>query len=143
MTRLTIIGLDHVVLRVSDLARAREFYCEVLGCTVEVYRPKMGLMQLRAGDALIDLVPVDGELGRVGGPAPEKLGRNMDHFCLRVAPFDAAGIMAHLRAHGIDPGEVKQRYGAEGTGPSIYIHDPDGNMVELKGPAISTEKPTE
>lgn len=143
MTHPAITGLDHVVLRVSDLARAQEFYCTVLGCTVEVYRPKLGLMQLRAGDALIDLVPIDGELGRAGGPAPTKQGRNMDHFCLRVAPFDAEAIMAHLRAHGIDPGEVKNRYGAEGSGPSLYIHDPDGNMVELKGPAISKERPTE
>jgi catechol 2,3-dioxygenase-like lactoylglutathione lyase family enzyme len=143
MTHPVITGLDHVVLRVRDLERAKEFYCTVLGCTVEVYRPKLGLMQLRAGDALIDLVPVDGTLGRAGGAAPAKEGRNMDHFCLRVAPFDAATISAHLRAHGIDAGEVRDRYGAEGSGPSLYLHDPDGNMVELKGPATSKEKPSE
>jgi len=143
MTHPVITGLDHVVLRVRDLDRAKEFYCTVLGCALELYRPKLGLMQLRAGDALIDLVPVDGTLGRVGGAAPARDGRNMDHFCLRVAPFDAAAIVAHLRAHGIEPGEIKDRYGAEGSGPSIYITDPDGNMVELKGPATSKEKPTE
>ena len=143
MTHPLITGLDHVVLRVRDLGRAQEFYCTVLGCTVELYRRKLGLLQLRAGDALIDLVPVDGTLGRAGGAPPAKEGRNMDHFCLRVAPFDAAAIIAYLRAHGIEPGEVKERYGAEGSGPSIYIFDPDGNMVELKGPATSREKPSE
>jgi catechol 2,3-dioxygenase-like lactoylglutathione lyase family enzyme len=65
----------------------------------------------------------------------------MDHFCLRVKPFDAAAIMAHLRDHGVDPGKVEQRYGAEGMGPSIYLRDPDGNVVELKGPATSKEPP--
>jgi len=141
MTGPNILGLDHVVLRVTDLDRARDFYCEVLGCRVEVFQKKIGLLQLRAGDALIDLVPVDGVLGREGGAPPGAEGRNMDHFCLRVKPFDAAAIMAHLRAHGVDPGKVEQRYGAEGMGPSIYLRDPDGNVVEVKGPATSKEPP--
>jgi glyoxylase I family protein len=141
MTGPTLLGLDHVVLRVTDLDRARDFYCKVLGCRVEVFQRKIGLLQLRAGDSLIDLVPVDGVLGRQGGPPPGAEGRNMDHFCLRVKPFDAAAILAHLRAHGVDPGKVEQRYGAEGMGPSIYLRDPDGNVVELKGPATSKEPP--
>jgi len=141
MSTPTILGLDHVVLRVTDLDRARNFYCDVLGCRVEVFQKKVGLLQLRAGDSLIDLVPVDGQLGRMGGAAPGSEGRNMDHFCLRVKPFDAAAIMAHLGAHGVDPGKVEQRYGAEGMGPSIYLRDPDGNVVELKGPATSKEPP--
>ncbi|HLJ20766.1 MAG TPA: VOC family protein [Stellaceae bacterium] len=141
MSPPTVLGLDHVVLRVADLDRARDFYCDVLGCRVEVFQKKIGLLQLRAGDSLIDLVPVDGQLGRVGGAAPGTQGRNMDHFCLRVKPFDAAAIMAHLGAHGVDPGNVEQRYGAEGMGPSIYLKDPDGNVVELKGPATSKEPP--
>ena len=136
-----IRGLDHLVLRVTDLERARTFYCDVLGCTVDHYRPKLGLMQIRAGAALIDLVPIDGKLGRAGGGAPSAQGRNMDHFCLQVEPFDAARIADHLRAHGIDPGPVEQRYGADGNGPSIYLRDPDGNTVELKGPPVSQEKP--
>ena len=134
-------GLDHVVLRVRNLERARAFYCDVLGCTLEHYRPKLGLMQLRAGAALIDLVPVEGTLGKLGGRAPGAEGRNMDHFCLKVDPFDGDGIRAYLAAKGIAVGEVKERYGAEGTGPSIYIHDPDGNEVELKGPARTKELP--
>jgi glyoxylase I family protein len=79
-------------------------------------------------------VPLDGKLGREGGAGPAKEGRNVDHFALRIAPFDGAALAAHLRAHGIEPGEVVQRYGAEGDGPSMYITDPDGNGVELKGP---------
>jgi catechol 2,3-dioxygenase-like lactoylglutathione lyase family enzyme len=141
MTAPNVLGLDHVVLRVTDLDRARSFYCDVLGCRVEVFQKKIGLLQLRAGDSLIDLVPVDGQLGRMGGAPPAAEGRNMDHFCLRVKPFDAAAIMRHLRAHHVDPGNVEQRYGAEGMGPSIYLRDPDGNVVELKGPATSKEPP--
>jgi glyoxylase I family protein len=129
------LGLDHVVLRVADLDRALAFYCGVLGCTVERRRDDLGLVHLRAGGSLIDLVPLDGELGRKGGAGPGREGRNVDHFALRIAPFDAAAIAAHLRAHGIEPGEVVGRFGAEGEGPSIYLADPDGNGVELKGPA--------
>jgi catechol 2,3-dioxygenase-like lactoylglutathione lyase family enzyme len=130
-----ILGLDHVVLRVVDVPRMLRFYCEVLGCRVERDRPELGLVQLRAGQSLIDLVAVDGELGRRGGAAPGSEGRNMDHLCLRIEPFDAGAITAHLLAHGVVPGEVKSRYGAEGQGPSIYVSDPEGNTVELKGPS--------
>lgn len=128
-----ILGLDHVVLRVSDMSRMVRFYCEVLGCRVERERPELGLVQLRAGQSLIDLVAVDGELGRRGGAAPGREGRNMDHLCIRIEPFDAGAIATHLLAHGVMPGEVKPRYGAEGQGPSMYIADPEGNTVELKG----------
>lgn len=128
------LALDHVVLRVRDLDRARAFYCDVLGCSVEKWQEPFGLLQLRAGAALIDLVALDGPLGRAGGAAPGCEGRNLDHFCLRIAPFDAAALRAHLAACGIEAGEVVQRYGAEGSGPSLYVTDPDGTMVELKGP---------
>jgi glyoxylase I family protein len=131
---LTIKHLDHVVLRVVDLQAMMDFYTRILGCPVEKIQEDLGLYQLRAGAALIDLVPVDGPLGRKGGAAPGSEGRNLDHFCLRVEPFDAAAITAHLRAHGADPAPVASRYGAEGQGPSIYVTDPEGNVVELKGP---------
>jgi catechol 2,3-dioxygenase-like lactoylglutathione lyase family enzyme len=127
--------IDHVVLRVAELGKAIAFYRDVLGCAVERRQDDIGLVQLRAGRSLIDLVPVDGALGRSGGPAPGKEGRNLDHFCLRVDPFDEAAIRGHLRAHGVDVGPVATRYGAEGEGPSLYFDDPDGNIVELKGPA--------
>ena len=129
-----IRDLDHLVLRVRDVARVQAFYCEVLGCTVEKLQAEIGLTQLRAGRALIDLVGVDGKLGRIGGAAPGREGRNLDHLCLRIEPFDAEAILAHLRTAGAAPGPVESRNGAEGEGPSIYLHDPEGNMVELKGP---------
>ncbi len=128
------LGLDHLVLRVVDSARMERFYCEVLGCTPEKRQAEIGLMQLRAGRSLIDLVDVAGTLGRQGGAAPGREGRNLDHLCLRIEPFEPEAIAAHLRGHGVEPGEVVSRYGAEGDGPSIYLEDPEGNVVELKGP---------
>jgi catechol 2,3-dioxygenase-like lactoylglutathione lyase family enzyme len=130
-------GLDHLVLRVVDLDAMLQFYVGRLGCAVERRRDDIGLVQLRAGRSLIDLVPVDGQLGRQGGAAPGPEGRNLDHFCLRVDPFDEAALRAHLAAQGIAAGPTQSRYGAEGEGPSIYIADPEGNTVELKGPSAS------
>ena len=132
---IQILGLDHLVLRVRDAKRMTRFYCEVLGCQVERVREELGLTHLRAGESMIDLVAVDGELGRKGGPPAGSEGRNVDHFCLRVEPFDAAVLVSHLASHGVTAGEVKQRFGAEGTGPSLYLTDPEGNVVELKGPS--------
>jgi extradiol dioxygenase family protein len=126
-----------VVLRVVDMARMRRFYCDVLGCRVERVQESLGLVQLRAGRSLIDLVDVAGQIGKTGGAAPGREGRNMDHLCLRIEAFDAAAIASHLTARSVDPGEVVSRYGAEGTGPSMYIADPEGNTVELKGPPAS------
>jgi catechol 2,3-dioxygenase-like lactoylglutathione lyase family enzyme len=134
MTAIAIAALDHVVLRVSDLERAKAFYRDVLGCPVEKWQPEFGLLQLRAGAALIDLVTLDGKLGREGGAGPGAEGHNLDHFCVRLERFDEAALRAHLASHGIAAGEIVQRYGAEGTGPSLYIKDPDGNTVELKAP---------
>ena len=129
----TIIGLDHVVLRAADPAALERFYLDVLGCTLELRQGT--LAQLRAGRTLIDIVPADEE-----GPAKgtsRSGGANLDHLCLRVEPFDAAEIARHLTAHGIKCGDEASRYGAEGRGPSIYLNDPEGNGVELKGPVKS------
>jgi catechol 2,3-dioxygenase-like lactoylglutathione lyase family enzyme len=131
---ISIREIDHLVLRVRALQPMLDFYCGVLGCTVERRLDGIGLVQLRAGRSLIDLVPVDGELGRAGGAAPGATGRNLDHFCLRVEPFDEVALRQHLLGHGIRIGEVRTRYGAEGNGPSVYLDDPEGNVVELKGP---------
>lgn len=127
--------IDHVVLRVVDLDKMVQFYTGVLGCTIEKRQEAIGLIQLRAGSSLVDLVPVDGKLGKMGGAAPGKEGRNMDHLCFRVEEFDEAAILAELAAAGVAAGPAESRYGAEGEGPSIYISDPEGNTVELKGPA--------
>ncbi len=133
MSGIPIRGLDHVVLRVADVERALAFYCEVLGCSEERRIDALGLIQLRAGDHLIDLVDVNAPLGQAGGAAAGEQARNVDHFALQVQPFDEAAIRAHLEAHGVEPSEVGERYGAQGMGPSMYIRDPDGNTVELKG----------
>ena len=101
----------------------------------------LGLVQLRAGRCLIDLVAVDGRIGRAGGAAPGAEGHNMDHLCLRCEPFDRATILAHLQAHGVRIGEFGSRYGAQGEGPSQYLFDPEGNMVELKGPPDQGGRP--
>ena len=131
-----ILGIDHLVLRVVDVERMLRFYCDALGCTVARRQEQIGLVQLRAGSSLIDLVPVDGMLGRMGGAAPGREGRNLDHFCLRIEPFDEAAIREQLARHGHSAGKVERRFGAEGAGSSLYVTDPEGNVVELKGPAV-------
>src|SRR5262245_18700018 len=131
---LRIREIDHIVLRVSDLAAMLRFYCDVLGCRIDREQRELGLTQLRAGRSLIDLVTVEGELGRAGGAAPGAEGRNLDHVCLRLEWFDQAELVRHLEASGARVGEIGQRFGADGTGPSMYVHDPEGNVVELKGP---------
>lgn len=138
---IRIRGIDHVVLRVRDIERMRAFYCEVLGAEHVVYRPEFGMSHLRVGDAMIDLVEVSGSLGKAGGAAPGREGRNMDHLCLRVEPFDQEAIVAHLRKHQVPVGDIKQRFGAEGNGVSIYLADPEGNTVELKGPSDGKRTP--
>ncbi len=132
---IQIRHIDHVVLRVVNLDAMIRFYCEALGCTIERRQDEIGLVQLRAGAALVDLVPVDGRLGRPGGAAPGREGRNVDHICFRVEPFDEAAIRAQLAAHGVWCGPLESRYGADGMGASIYLDDPEGNTLELKGPA--------
>ena len=131
---IQIEGFDHIVLRIRDKAAMLRFYEGVLGLSIDRDRPELGLTHIRAGRQMIDLVTLDGPLGRIGGAAPGVEGRNLDHFALRVRPFDEAAIRAHLSAHGVAVVEEGQRYGADGTGFSLYIRDPEGNTVELKGP---------
>ena len=126
--------LDHVVLRVYDVPTMLTFYCDVLGCSIERRQDEIGLVQLRAGNSLIDLVSIDGKLGRQGGAGPGTSGHNMDHLCLSVGGYDEQAILTYLKDRGVHVGDVGRRYGAKGEGPSIYLFDPQGNMVELKGP---------
>jgi glyoxylase I family protein len=132
---IEIAGLDHIVLRVRDKAAMLAFYEGVLGLGVDRDRPELGLTHVRAGLQMIDLVTLDGPLGKLGGAAPDAEGRNLDHFALQVRPFDEAAIRAHLAAHGVTIVEEGLRYGADGDGFSLYIRDPEGNKVELKGPS--------
>jgi glyoxylase I family protein len=129
-TPFAILGIDHVVLRAADPAGLERFYVEALGCTLE--RRQGTLAQLRAGSALIDIVPADAP-GPAGGSSRSG-GANLDHLCLRVDPFDPGAIARHLAAHGATCGAEAARFGAEGRGPSVYLTDPEGNGVELKGP---------
>ncbi len=135
MNPIQVKDIDHVVLRVRDPARSLVFYREVLGCREERSVEKLGLYQLRAGSSLIDLVAVDGPLGKLGGPPAGEQAHNVDHFALYLEHFDDAAIRDHLASHSVEPTDTADRYGARGMGPSLYIKDPDGNTIELKGPA--------
>jgi catechol 2,3-dioxygenase-like lactoylglutathione lyase family enzyme len=123
--------IDHVVLRVRDIDAMRRFYCEVLGAEHVAWRPQFRMSHLRAGSSMIDLVIAD----------PPAEGRNLDHFCLRVEPFDQEAIVAHLKRHGVEIGPIRDRFGAEGNGISIYLTDPEGNTIELKGPSDGNPLP--
>ena len=129
-------GLDHVVLLVSDMARARSFYCDVVGCSVDRELPKYGLMQLRAGRSLIDLVDTASAEGAWARP-PIEGGRNMDHVCIVATNYDPDAVRAHLKSHDVEIAEEGIRYGASGDGYSIYFRDPFGNQVELKNAEAS------
>lgn len=131
---ISIAGFDHIVLRVRDKAAMLGFYEGVLGLRVDRDRPELGLTHIRAGGQMIDLITLDGPLGKMGGAAPGSEGRNLDHFALQVRPFDEAAIRAHLADHGVAVVEEGPRYGADGDGFSLYVRDPEGNTVELKGP---------
>jgi glyoxylase I family protein len=117
--------LDHVVLRCVDQKRALDFYTQELGLVEERRLDAIGLIQLRAGQSMVDLVPAKNQR--------DAEARNVDHFCLGIETDDIAAVASHLRARGVNVlGEPAQRYGSRGNGLSIYIHDPEDNVVELK-----------
>lgn len=136
MRTFSIQHIDHVVLRVKDITRSLAFYTSVLGCEVKKRRDDLGMIHLSAGTSLIDLVDVNGSIGREGGEPAGKQRHNVDHVCLRVEPFDESAILSHLADAGVFAQKAQKRYGADGTGWSIYFNDPDDNRIELKGPAI-------
>ncbi len=130
---IEVAGIDHIVLRTTKLNEMLKFYCEVLGCKVERETSyEIGITQLRAGSALIDLVRVDSKIGKLGGGPPSKTENNVDHFCLQLKKISEEEIKSHLESHGISVGDFSDRYGAQGTGRSVYIKDPEGNTVELR-----------
>ena len=118
--------IDHVVLRVRDLAGMVRFYERALGFREERRIERLSLVQMRAGASMLDLVASETQ---------DAVVPNMDHLCFRVEPFDRDAIVMQLAPFGISVGETVERYGAEGTGPSVYFRDPEGNQIELKGPA--------
>ena len=131
---MQILGLDHLVLRATDLEGMADFYTRVVGLSIDRRVPELGLVHLRAGRSMLDLIAVTGKLGSRGGAAPGTEGRNLDHLCLRIEPFDEAALRARFAAQGVALSEVQDNYGAEGRGPSVYLQDPEGNVIELKGP---------
>lgn len=126
-------AIDHVVIRVQNLDQMTKFYCDVLGCQLERGPGKVKLTQLRAGQALIDLVDANGPIGRKGGVTPDHNAPNMDHVCLQLSVWNPDAIQKHLKENDVEFGEIATRYGALGHGPSLYLTDPEGNTVELKG----------
>ena len=136
MRSFSIQRIDHVVLRVRNIEHSLAFYTSVLGCDVKKRRDDLGMIHLSAGSSMIDLVDVNGSIGRQGGEPAGKQRHNVDHFCLRVEPFDEQAILRDLAAAGVAAETATMRYGAEGTGLSIYLSDPDDNQIELKGPAL-------
>jgi catechol 2,3-dioxygenase-like lactoylglutathione lyase family enzyme len=130
-----ILGLDHIVIRVRDMERMVAFWREALGCRVEKVQPQYGLVHIRAGSALIDLVAI---AGKDGAGVPNADGRNLDHFCLRIDPFEPEAIRARLAALGVAAEAPRSRFGAEGYGESVYLSDPEGNRIELKGPSAAS-----
>jgi glyoxylase I family protein len=131
--QINIREIDHVVIRCADLQRQVAFYRDVLGCPIEKEQLDLGLIQMRAGRSLIDLLAVGAKIDRPENGQPDA-GRNVDHLCVRVEPFDAQALRVHLEQHGVRIGDEARRYGAEGFGPSLYLFDPEDNMIELKGP---------
>ena len=128
-----LMGIDHVVLRVRRLNPMLEFYQDVLGCKLVRSNEKLGLYHLSAGASMIDLIPVDMELGRKGGTPPGLEGHNVDHIALKIHPFDENEIRDYLFSKGLKASDIATRFGAEGSGPSVYVEDPEGNSIELKG----------
>lgn len=136
MLPFSVQRIDHLVFRVLDLPRSVAFYEAVLGCKVVRRRDDLGLIHVRVGASMVDLISITGKLGRAGGAGAGAEGRNVDHLCLRIDPFIEQSIVLHLQRHGITPhGPAATNFGAEGEGLSLYFSDPDGNTIELKGPS--------
>ena len=136
MPPFSVKRIDHLVFRVRNLQASVAFYSAVLGCEAVRTRGDLGLVHLRAGTSMIDLISIDGKLGRMGGAGPGAGARNVDHLCLRIEPFIEEALTLHLKQHGIVPhAKASTNFGAEGEGLSLYFDDPDGNVIELKGTA--------
>lgn len=138
---LSVRGIDHYVLRVRDIEAAQRFYCEALGAQYVAHRSEFGMTHLRVGASMIDLVAISGQPGKPDAAPAGMESRNTDRLCLRVEPFDLERILAHLKRLGVEVGEIRRRFDAEGNGVSIHLSDPEGNSVELKGPSDRLPRP--
>lgn len=114
--------IDHIVLKTTNLEEMLNFYCDILGCKFERQVASVGLTQLRAGDSMIDLLQVESR----------ESGQNIEHFCLRISPFDYASLEKYFHDKNIAIYNYGKRYGAQGTGESFYLKDPENNEIELK-----------
>lgn len=119
----TISCIDHIVLKTSQIEKMVHFYCNILNCQIERIQEKFGLTQLRAGDSIIDLIEVNSPLAEEN--------RNLEHFCLRISPFNFEELSEYFNKKGIEILRYGQRYGAQGYGWSFYLHDPENNEIEL------------
>ncbi len=133
-----IAALDHLVLRVHGLEQSAQFYTGVLGCRIDRRRDELGMIHLRAGSVLIDLISVEGPLGHGGGRGPARDGHNLDHFCLSIANLSIEQLQQHLLNHGVPSSDIRTRYGASGEGASLYLRDNEGNGIELRSMVSAT-----
>jgi glyoxylase I family protein len=130
----SLVGIDHVVFLVDDMSRAMEFYAKVLGCVPGYSYPALGIEQVWCGAALIVLWDTT-HPGAAGASPAVPGGRNVDHLCIATSPFAPEAMRAHLAVHGVAILREATHGGARGMGHSLYIRDPFGNVLEIKGPA--------
>ena len=130
---MDIVGIDHIALRMADLDRAVGFYGAILGMPIERRRIELGMVQLRAGKSLIDLVCNGRSPVLTLGEARHSKFGNLDHLCLRVAEFNSDKIRIELENAGVAVGPTAIRYGSSGDAPSLYLSDTEGNGLELRG----------
>lgn len=129
---ISIEAIDHIVLRTDQYKPLIRFYCNILGCEIIREAHDFSLTQLKAGNALIDIIDIAGTLGREGGPVSTGKANNLDHFCLQIAPFEEPDLIAYLKQHSVPHSDFETRFGAQGYGRSIYIQDIIGNTIELR-----------
>ena len=126
--------IDHLVLRTRNADRLVVFY-RGLGCEVVREVESMGMVQLSAGRSMIDIVAAED-----AATAADGQGRNLDHFALRIEPFDEAAILEFCAEREIPVTVMSMPLlGADGYGPAVYLEDPDGNRLELKGPPVVSD----